>query len=388
MHIVFFWIGLFFIFYTYVGYPGVLFFESLFFSKAIKKEKPVDWPQVSLVIAAKNEEATIVGRLENIAEQNYPGQLEIIIVSDGSHDNTCKLVQQFETKLNANRRSVANESVHVKLVELASPFGKAVAINHGIRLSSSGIIVFADCRQTFHADAISELVKNFTDPEVGAVSGELIIENPNQSRTADGMGLYWHYEKFIRKKESRTGSVVGATGAIYAIRKSLFCELPAGTLLDDVLTPLNVILQGYRVVFDSTAVAFDTASDSVGLEWSRKVRTLGGNWQLLNLKPELLSPIKNRIFFRFFSHKIFRLLVPFFLIAVLVLIFFAENVYYRFFALIQLAFYFSGILAFLFPQIQRLKVMKLICFFLLLNAAAAVGFYNWIRKRNDIVWKK
>ena len=162
-----------------------------------------------------------------------------------------------------------------------------------------------DARQIVDPDAVSELVSCFADPDVGAVSGELLLE----SASADALGIYWKIEKVVRKLESATGSVVGVTGAIYAIRRELYTEIPPGTILDDVFIPMNVARMGKRVVFQPSAIARDRLFNEKGKEFSRKVRTLTGNYQLLRLAPWLLSP-SNPLLFRFISHKLLRLLVP------------------------------------------------------------------------------
>jgi cellulose synthase/poly-beta-1,6-N-acetylglucosamine synthase-like glycosyltransferase len=181
--------------------------------------------------------------------------------------------------------------------------------------------MFADARQAFATDAIAELVANFADPTVGAVTGELVLDceehaRASESGVAEAVGLYWRYEKWIRRQESALHSVPGATGAIYAMRRSLWQPLQAGTLLDDVLAPIRVVLQGYRTVFDDAARAYDRVAADADEEQRRKIRTIAGNYQILALEPRLLSPFHNPVWLQYVSHKIMsRLIVPYALIA-------------------------------------------------------------------------
>jgi biofilm PGA synthesis N-glycosyltransferase PgaC len=174
----------------------------------------------------------------------------------------------------------------------------------------------------FDPKAIRELVANFADHSIGAVSGELLLMDEAGREATTGVGLYWRYEKALRSFESDIHSVAGATGAIYAIRRELYEDLPEDTLLDDVLTPLRIVLKGSRTVFDPDAKAYDTVSCCALAEYGRKVRTLAGNYQLLKHAPQAVVPWRNPIFFQFVSHKIARLLVPW---ALLVL--FATNLF-------------------------------------------------------------
>jgi cellulose synthase/poly-beta-1,6-N-acetylglucosamine synthase-like glycosyltransferase len=311
-----FWLSLAFVFYTYLVYPILLYFWSIFFPKKVEKEDIRFEPTVSVVIAARNEEKNIEQRIRNLIDQDYPiDKIEIIVVSDGSYDNTHGIVEQLASELNDRATGQDN---FLRLLSYSPSRGKPFSINTGVAATNGEIVVFTDCRQRFSKDAVRHLVNNFNDEDVGCVSGELVFEETHGSSIQAEMGAYWRFEKWLRRLESKTGSVPGATGAIYAIRKKLFRPIPEQTLLDDVLIPLNIAIQGYRVIFDSEAVAFDTVSKDLSQEKRRKIRTLAGNWQLLIMQPNLMNPLKNPLWIKFLSHKIFRLLVPYCLIALLV----------------------------------------------------------------------
>lgn len=368
-----FWLSFGFICYTYAGYPLLLWIQARLFSKEIRK-KPIT-PSVSVVMSALNEETRIAARIDNLLAQQYPAQLlEIIVVSDGSTDKTGEIVRSYADR-------------NVRLLEMPERSGKALAVNLGVAEARGEIIVFADARQRFEPDVISQLAANFNDPSVGCVSGELMfMENADSDIQAE-MGAYWKYEKWIRKMESKTGSVVGATGAIYAVRKDLYKPLTAGTLLDDVLTPLNVVMQEYRCVFDGSAVAYDAVSKDAAQEWTRKVRTLAGNWQLMSLNPKLGFPITNKLWWRFFSHKIARVLVPYALVGMFVSGLLAEQVIYRIAILAQILFYATALAGLVAPGTRKVRLVNLVYFFMVMNVAAVAGFWKWFTGKSGDSWK-
>jgi biofilm PGA synthesis N-glycosyltransferase PgaC len=329
-----FWTAVLLVGYVYGGYPLLLAAWSTLAGRPARKWSGslngYDWPTVSVVVVARNESIRLRDRITNLFEQVYPRALEIIVVSDGSTDSTRSVLAPFGERL--------------RLVELP-PRGKPVALNAGVAAASGEIVVFADARQRFAPDAVLQLVSNFNDPDVGGVTGELILdceaEGRVESTIADGVGLYWRYEKWLRRHESRVQSTLGATGAIYALRRALWQPLPAATVLDDVLAPMRVVLNGKRVVFDDRAMAFDRVPDDGAAESRRKTRTLAGNYQILALEPRLLLPYVNPIWVQYASHKIGRLLVPWALLATLVAstALAARGWFYSLALILQLGFY-------------------------------------------------
>lgn len=365
------------IFFAYLGYPLLLLLQARLLPKPVQKAQPGTFtPSVSVIIAARNEEHVIGKRIQNLLDQDYPSELmEIIVVSDGSEDGTEEIV-----------RRMAAQSSTVRLGISPRPQGKPHALNEGVILARGDLLVFADCRQTFKPDAVKNLAANFADSAVGCVSGELVfVETPGSSIQAE-MGAYWKYEKLVRKCESRSGSVVGATGAIYAIRKALYKPLPMETLLDDVLTPLNIAFQGQRVVFDSSAVAYDVVSKNGAQEWRRKVRTLAGNWQLINLCPGVLNPGHNPLWWRLVGHKFLRLLVPLALPALFLSSIMLGGAGYLFASLQGLFYGLAGIGFWLEPA-RKFRLVNLSYFFLVLNGAALVGLIRWMTGRCAGSWQ-
>ncbi len=297
-----FWIAIAVIAYVYVGYPLLLAAWARLRPRSVRR-KPLgpDAPGASIVIAARNEAHRLPARVTNLLAQDYPGPIDIIVVSDGSTD--------------ATRDALAPFGHRVRLVDIPAS-GKPSALNAGVADAAHEILVFADARQAFAPDAVRRLVENFADPAVGAVTGELLLDCEADaampaSTVGDSVGAYWRYEKWLRRRESAVWSTLGATGAIYAMRRTLWRPLPSPALLDDVLAPMRVVLAGARVVFDERAKAYDRVEADAGAERRRKVRTLAGNIQILGLEPALINPFANRVWLQYVSHKLGRLVVPY-----------------------------------------------------------------------------
>lgn len=294
-----FWISFAVIGYVYIGYPLLLAAWARLARRTPRKwTAHTDWPSVSVVLAARDEGHRLPERLRNLLTITYPGPRELIVVSDGSTDETADVVRAFGGA--------------VTLVEVPAG-GKPLALNAGVARSRGDILVFADARQQFSDEALLHLVSNFADPQVGAVTGELVLDaelDETDSTVGDGVGLYWRYEKWLRRNESQVWSTLGATGAIYALRRELWRPLPPDTLLDDVLAPMRAVLAGRRVVFEERARAYDRTSANATAESRRKVRTLAGNYQILAQEPRLLLPVLNPVWLQYMSHKIGRLFVP------------------------------------------------------------------------------
>ncbi len=287
-----------FILWVLAGYPLFLAVLTHFFERPFQREfRP---RSVSVIVPVYNGERWIHAKLESILGLDYPRELlQIIVVSDGSTDGTDDLVRQWAPR-------------GVELVG-AEQGGKALALNAGMERAHGEILFFTDVRQALEPSSLRRLVECFADPSIGVASGELVIRKGETAEEAD-IGLYWRYEKWIRSRQSRLGSVPGATGSIYAMRRSLARPLPAGTLNDDMYLPLCALLAGYRIVFEGEAKAYDYPT-ALGSEFRRKVRTLAGVYQVIAAFPALLEPW-NGIWIHFISHKAGRLLLPHAMIAI------------------------------------------------------------------------
>jgi poly-beta-1,6-N-acetyl-D-glucosamine synthase len=380
-----FWFAAALVGYSYLGYPIWLWLRSRWAPRPVRRSSSLSstentsrrpaLPAVSAVMVVRNEEAVIARKLENLLTLDYPqDKLDMVVVSDGSSDATAALLD-----------GCARDS-RVRTLTKPESHGKAAGLNDAIQLATGEILLFTDARQHIESRALRLLIENFADPEVGAASGELMLGDPTSGETGKGMGLYWQVEKKIRELESASGSVVGATGAIYCARRPLVAAspLPESTILDDVLLPMQIVRQGYRVIFDSRARAWDAPDLGEGREFSRKVRTLSGNYQLLQLAPWLLSS-QNSIRFEFVSHKLSRLLVPFALLALLIASLLLPQPFYRVALAVQLAFYALSLAALIGVKIGPLaRLADPARTFVILNSAAMVAFLNFVTGRKAV----
>jgi cellulose synthase/poly-beta-1,6-N-acetylglucosamine synthase-like glycosyltransferase len=303
-----FWSSLAIITYVYLGYPVLLMLVRAVAAHSIRKE-PCE-PALTLIIAAHNESDRIEAKLRNCFELDYPREkLQVVISLDGPTDGTECIAFNYLDR-------------GAEVIYSREHRGKAAALNAAMDRAKGDIVVFADVRQAIDRAALRQLVANFADDRVGAVSGELVLLEDSGAVSTSALGLYWLYEKAVRCMESDIHSSVGATGAIYAIRRSLLRPLPDETILDDVVIPMRVVFSGYRVIVDPSVRAYDIVSCCPLAEYSRKVRTLAGNYQLLTLLPDLFIPWRNPVFLQFMSHKVGRLVVPWLLLSL-----FASNLF-------------------------------------------------------------
>ena len=367
-----FWFFAAFIAYAYLGYPAWLWLRSWWSPRPVRRGKLEK--AVSIILVVKNEEEVIAGKLQNLLSLDYPvEQVEILVVSDGSTDATVEILQDFA------------RNPRVRTVLKPSSQGKAAGLNDAVKLATGEILMFTDARQTIERGALRRLMENFADSEVGCASGELMLGDAMRGEADQGMGLYWRVEKKIRELESASGSVVGATGALYAARRTLLTRIPADTILDDVYVPMHIARQGGRIIFDDRSRAWDKPNLGGRREFARKVRTLTGNYQLLQLAPWLLSN-KNPIRCEFVSHKLLRLVIPFALAAVLLSSFLVHELFYRIAGTLQLAFYGVSVLG--FARLGRnplARVTDAALTFVVLNAAALVAFKNFVTGRR-VAW--
>lgn len=367
-----FWILVWTVFYVYAGYPVTVFILSRLKGKRITKKECC--PRVSFIISAYNEERHIAAKLETIRQLDYPREkIEILIGSDGSTDKTEEIVSRYS-------------GAGVRLYAVSPRQGKPAMLNRLAPLARGEVIVFTDARQRLDKNSLKELTANFADEQVGSVSAELLFENED-AQPAKGIGLYWRYEKFIRGCESRLDSMLGATGAMYAIRKELFSPLPRDLILDDMYIPLRIVRKGYRAVFEPRAKIFDRMSADARQEFSRKARTLAGNFQLLVYLKGMLNPLHSRVAWQFFSHKFLRLVVPyalmlFFAVNLLML----DNIFYQWILAAQVIFYLLAAGKGLLKINSRfLEVPYMFC---VMNAAAVVGLYRFLANKQRVTWQR
>ncbi|HEY6768489.1 MAG TPA: glycosyltransferase family 2 protein [Candidatus Sulfotelmatobacter sp.] len=369
-----FWLSFALIAYTYFGYLGWLWLRAKFCPWPVRRGRAE--PSVSIVMAVHNEEQLLEPKLQNLLQLDYPAErCQIVVVSDGSTDRTEQILHEH----------AGDSRITCVLNQLSR--GKSASLNDGIEMAHGEIVVFTDARQIIEPEALRLLNQNFAEPEVGCVSGELMLGDSAQGESGRGMGLYWRMEKKIRELEAASQSVVGATGAIYAVRRELLSPVPDGTILDDVYLPMEVVRQGKRVVFDTRARAWDTPDLGGGREFARKVRTLSGNYQLLQLSPWLLGN-RNPIRFEFVSHKVLRLAIPFALVGAFVSCAFIAGSFYRVCFILQLVFYALSLLAMVDLKAGFVnRASDAARTFVVLNSAAMVAFANFVMGKK-VAWTR
>lgn len=367
---------MFFLFYIYVGYPLIIKHWAKLHPKPYSKNMQFV-PQISIIIIVYNEEKNIVSKIDNIFSSGYPAEkIQLIVVSDGSTDST-----------NSYLKSLGRD---IDFIENDIRKGKSGCINEAVSLVKHNIIVFMDARQRLENGALLSLVSNFNDIDVGAVSGELVFVDPDNTNTAKNLNAYWSYEKNIRKNESKLHSVQGVTGALYAIRTDLMPYVPSGVVLDDVYIPMHVIKAGKRVLFESDAVIYDVPTTNYKIEKKRKIRTIAGNYQLLVLCPFLLNPLKYKTFFQYMSHKVLRLMSPLFLVALYVSsLYLYFNGDYFFYDFSFYALYLSLLLTAtnIKGDFKILKLLRYYSSFIQLNYFALHGFIEFLTNKKIHLWK-
>ena len=365
--------------YAYFGYPILIWLFSRLFGKNRSRPEIAesDLPSMTLLIAAYNEESEIGKRIENALETDYPAdKFEIIVASDGSADRTNEIVRGYAR-------------FGVKLLDFPQRRGKATVLNDAIPQASGEIVMLSDANTFTHATAAERLAGWFVDPKIGVVCGRLVLTDPETGKNVDS--LYWKYETFLKKCESRLGALLGSNGAIYAIRKSLFQGIPSNTIVDDFVIPLLARLRtDCQIIYDRDAVATEETPARIGAEFHRRARIGAGGFQSISWLSGLLNPVHGWVSFTYFSHKILRWVCPFALIAALIanLFVLGQPGMLALFGF-QLLFYATSLIAGRLPSSPRiLRFPRVATMFTTMNAALFVGFFRWLRSNQHAAWKR
>jgi cellulose synthase/poly-beta-1,6-N-acetylglucosamine synthase-like glycosyltransferase len=365
----------FLLFYTYVGYP--LLVTLLSFLRPVRATDLKYTPTVSMLIAAHNEEAGIEKKLQQTVALDYPAdKLEILVLSDGSVDRTDEIVKSFPDP-------------RVRLVRVEPRKGKTNAQNFGVREAKGDVLVFSDATTIYHSQAIRKLAANYADFHVGAVSGRYqYFDAAGDSPTGLGSVAFWNYENLIKRAQSRLGTITGCCGCIYSVRRSVYTDLNPD-IISDLVQPLWAIQKGYRVVFETEALAYEETTQSTQEEFSMRVRVVTRGMRGLLSVPDLFKPWKHPwICFQLVSHKVLRWLVPVFL-----LILFLANIalvskpFFAFTLALQIVFYLWALLARYVPIHRTWKILGVPLFFCTLNAAALVSLFKLLRGQKYTVWQ-
>jgi poly-beta-1,6-N-acetyl-D-glucosamine synthase len=357
--------------YTYLGYPLLIALMARLRPLRLRDD-PGFTPKVSVIMAVFNGGAYLDAKLASLLAQNWPAQaLEVLVYSDGSTDDTADIV----------RRWAIGDS-RVRLVQGAGRAGKPTGLNRLREVATGEVLFITDVRQTINPGALRAMVRRLADPQVGCVSGNLVLDG------AAGSSAYWRYEKFVRKQEARFRSIVGVSGSIVVLRKADMPPLPSDLILDDVYIPMRLRMQGRLILFAEEAQAFDVAFDD-DREFGRKARTLAGNYQVFALLPGLLSPLTNPSWWETISHKLLRLVCPYALLACLLLaggaLVFEQTLFERRLAAAmvagQVGFY---LLAVVGRRLGKLGILART--FVVMNAAAVAGLWRFLTRGQRVTW--
>lgn len=375
--LLFFWVAVVFVAYTYFIFPGLIFLRGLVLRRPCQSEEIT--PQVSMLIAAHNEADSIGAKLDNVLSLDYPSDsLEVIVASDGSEDGTNAIVEEYEEQ-------------GVTLLSLPR-VGKAPALNAAADAARGEILVFSDANSIYAADAIRVLVQPFADAKVGGVAGNQRYLRQN-SAPSEGQGekSYWRFDRQLKLYQSLAGNATSATGAIYAIRRSLFQAIPSG-VTDDFYTSTGVIVQGYRLVFAPDAVAYEPVAPSSGREFERKVRVITRGLQAVILRRTLLNPFRYGFYaLQLFSHKVLRRMVifPLLILAVLSPLLWSQGLIYRLATVAQAGFYGLAALRLVLrdTRLGRSRVFTLPFYFCMVNVACLRATLNLLRGHRIERWE-
>lgn len=378
-----FWIGIFIVFYTYLGY-GILLYILVrikeIFHKPVRYDLTNPLPEVTLFIAAYNEEDIVVAKMKNCHALSYPAdKLKIVWVTDGSNDHTNEYLKKYP---------------EVTVLFQPERRGKTAALNRGIQYVTTPYVVFTDANTMLNADAITEIVRQFSNPKVGCVAGEKRVETATAQGATAGEGIYWKYESALKALDYRLYSAVGAAGELFAVRTELFEQMPPDTLLDDFILSLRIAQKGYKIAYCKEAYATETASLNMKEEEKRKIRIAAGGLQSVWRLRSLFNIFRyGTLSFQFISHRVLRWtitpIVLFLLIPLNIILTCKSEFTYIFLLLLQVAFYIMAYTGYLMEQrnLQN-KLLFIPYYFSFMNINVIRGFFYLAGNKGNGAWEK
>ncbi|ASU33852.1 glycosyltransferase family 2 protein [Mucilaginibacter xinganensis] len=381
------WISFFIVFYTFAGY-GILLYFLIKIKRALKGRPAIPavdnnlLPGCTLVVAAFNEELFITDKIANCLALNYPdGKLKLLFITDGSSDKTPEIISGYP---------------QIQLLHQPERAGKIAAVHRAMEYIDTEIAVFTDANTFLNPDALIKICRHYADKTVGCVAGEKRVQmNENADASAAGEGFYWKYESALKKWDSELYTVVGAAGELFSVRRSLYQDVPADTVLDDFMISMLIASQGYRIVYEPEAYAIETASENVLEELKRKIRIAAGGIQSILRLLNLFNPIKYPVLsFQYISHRVLRWTVtPFLLILVFILngilAIKGGELFYTLFFAAQIFFYMLAFLGFIMEKRQiRIKALFVPYYFCVMNYAVLMGIIRYFTKKQSAIWEK
>lgn len=378
-----FWIGIGIVFYTYLGYGIVLYGlvkVKEIFTKPVTLRLPEPLPEVTLLIAAYNEEAIVNDKMANCHALDYPAEkLKITWITDGSNDHTNELLQAYQ---------------NATILFRPERQGKTAALNRAIQFIETPFVVFTDANTMLNPGAIKEIIRHFTDPKVGCVAGEKRVEIQAEQGATAGEGIYWKYESALKRLDYRLYSAVGAAGELFAIRTDLFEQMPQDTLLDDFILSLRIAAKGYKIAYSKDAYALESASLNMKEEEKRKIRISAGGLQSVYRLRSLLNIFRYGILsFQYISHRVLRwTLTPimlFLLFPLNILLSFTGEPIYVIIMIMQVIFYLMGYLGYKMEQRHiRNKLLFVPYYFLFMNINVIRGYLYLSTHKGRGTWEK
>lgn len=373
-----FWLSVSALFYTYVGYPLLLLLVSRVRPRAVHRSEVT--PSVSVIITAYNEERALADKLENTLLLDYPrDRFEIIVASDCSTDRTNQITRDYAARC-------------VRLHIQPQRLGKTAAQNAAVEQSHGEILLFSDATSHYQSNVLQAIMPNFADPSVGCVAGRLVYVDPSASSVGQGARTYWDYERFLKYHESRAGSLIGASGCLYAVRRSAYVPLYPEACSDFIIAT-KMVEQGLRAVYEPGAICTEETNRRVGNEMSMRVRVIAQTFTDLWRHRAMLNPLKSGFYaIQLLSHKVMRYMVPFLLIAVLIasgaLVAASASLIYSGAFLAQLGFYLAAFSAWALERAgARSRLLALPQYFVLANVASLLACYKFIRGERYARWE-
>ncbi len=366
-----FWISVTALFYVYAGYPVLVWLFSRLFPKKIKRAAVE--PFITVLITAYNEEKDIGRKLKNTLEIEYPKEkLEILVASDGSTDKTDEIVKTFADR-------------GVKLFRQEGRKGKTFTQNKAVERSKGEIILFSDATTFYKKDVLREILPNFADETIGCAAGKLIYVDKTDSNIGAGAKGYWNYETFLKESESKACSIIGASGCLYAVRKSAYQPMYAEACSDFLICTV-IYRQNLRSIFEPRAVCFEDTNQQTNKEMKMRVRIISQTFTDLWRNRDMMNPFKSGFYaIQLISHKLFRYAVPFFLLVSLssaaVAAFYSS--FFTILFAVQIAFYVCAFLGW----ITGLKILAIPHYFMLTNLASIIAFYKFLRGETYTRWE-
>lgn len=365
--------------YTYLGYGAIIGLLARVIPHPVMHDGQTR--PVTLLIAAYNEADIIDAKIQNALALDYPrDRLEIVVVTDGSTDRTPEIVAEYRAQA-------------VVCYHCPERRGKMAALKRVLPLTGGEIVVFSDANTLYNPAALHAIVAPFADPQVGCVAGEkrVLVPGAGEQGMVSGEGLYWKYESFLKRMDSRVYSVVGAAGELYAVRRSLLELPPDNSLIDDFMVSMLVARKGYRIIYEPRAQANETEPPGLGDEFERRCRISCGGFQSIWWLRGLLSPRYGLLWFQYVSHRVMRWAVapPALPLLLLLNLALARSPLYRVLLGLQAVFYVAAGAGLLLAQRgRRIKALFVPGYFVMMNGAALVGFYRYITRSQQITWKK